>query len=150
MTRSKLWIGATAALLLIGCASMLPKLDAPRLSIVRVELQSGGNMQQQPIQLTLHAVNPNDRAIAIRSIDCKLEMDGMAFAQGTTVEGFSLPAKGEVDFDVNVVANFNSALLALAGGLGRNSVGYRIYGEVHLKGSWLHAIPFDQKGRVKL
>jgi len=61
-----------------------------------------------------------------------------------------LPPKGEADFDVNVTANLNAALIALAGSLGHHAVGYRIYGEVHLKGSFLHSIPFDQKGRVKL
>jgi LEA14-like dessication related protein len=140
---------AACSLLAAACSSMLPKLEAPRLSVVAVEFGPGG-MQQQQVRLTLHALNPNDRAIVIRSIDCKLEIEGSAFAQGATVDSFSLPAKGETNFDVNVVANFNSALIALAGSLGHSSVGYRVYGEVHLKGSLLHSIPFDQKGRVKL
>jgi LEA14-like dessication related protein len=144
-------IALTALVLLMsGCASMLPKLEPPRLSVVAIELGPGGNMQQQQVRLTLHASNPNDRAIAIRSIDCKLEIESMAFAQGQTAAEFTLPPKGEIDFDVNVVANLNSALIALAGSLGRSNVNYRIYGEVHLKGSMLHSIPFDQKGRVKL
>jgi LEA14-like dessication related protein len=107
-------------------------------------------MQQQPVRLTLHAVNPNDRVISIRSIDCALEIENMPFAQGATAAQFILPAQGETDFDVDVLANLNTALIALAGALGHRNVGYRIYGEVHLKGSFLHSIPFDQKGRVKL
>jgi LEA14-like dessication related protein len=133
-----------------ACQSMLPKLQAPRLSVSAIAFGPGANMQQQPIQLTLHAVNPNDRAISIRSIDCKLDIENQSFAQGETAAAFILPAKGEADFDVNVTANLNSALIALAGGLGHHTVGYRVYGEVHLKGSFLHSIPFDQKGRVKL
>ena len=42
---------------------------------------------------------------------------------------------GETDFDLNVIANLNSALVALAGGFGHSTVDYRIYGQVHLKGS---------------
>lgn len=136
--------------LMSACASMLPKLEAPRLSVAAIELGPGGNMQQQQVRLTLHAINPNDRAIAIRSIDCKLEIENMAFAQGETAAAFTLPANGEIDFDVNVVANLNSALIAFAGSFGHSNVNYRIYGEVHLKGSMLRSIPFDQKGRVKL
>jgi LEA14-like dessication related protein len=147
--KSQIVFGALVYALLGACASLLPKLEAPRLSVLSVELGKG-NMQQQQVRLTLHAINPNDRSIAIRSIDCRLEIEGMAFAQGATADSFSLPANGAVDFDVNVVANLNSALIALAGGLGRSTVNYRIYGEVHLKGSLLHSIPFDQKGRVKL
>lgn len=133
-----------------ACQSVLPKLQAPQLSVSAIAFGPGGNLQQQPIQLTLHAVNPNDRAISIRSIDCKLEIENQSFAQGETTAAFILPAKGEVDFEVNVTANLNSALIALAGGLGHHTVGYRVYGAVHLRGSLLQSIPFDQKGRVKL
>ena len=129
---------------------MLPKLEAPRLTVVAIQLGPTGNMQQQRVRLTLHAVNPNDRAIPIRSIDCKLEIENAPFADGRTANGFVLPARGEIDFDVDVVANINSALIALAGSLGRSNVNYRVYGEVHLQGSFLRSIPFDQRGRVKL
>jgi LEA14-like dessication related protein len=137
-------------LLLGACASLLPRLQAPRLTVVGVQLGPGGNLQQQPVQLRLHAVNPNDRAIPIRSIVCRLEIESMPFAEGQTEQAFVLPANGEIDFNVNVMANLNSALIALAGGLGSHNVNYRVYGEVHLKGSIMHSIPFDQKGRVRL
>jgi LEA14-like dessication related protein len=145
--RTLLLIGL--ALTLGGCASMLPKLEAPRLSVTGIRLDSSGNMQQQQVLLTLHAVNPNSRDIPIRSIACKLEIESMPFAEGKTEESFVLPANGAVDFKVDVVANVNGALIALAGGLGSRSMNYRLYGEVHLKGSIVHSIPFDQKGRVK-
>jgi LEA14-like dessication related protein len=142
------WVSLAATL--GACASMLPQLTAPHLTVVGIVLGPAGNMQQQQLQLRLHALNPNDRAIAIRSIVCKLELESMPFAQGETEQPFVLPAKGEIDFNVDVVANLNSVLIALAGGLGSRSVNYRVYGEVHLKGSLLHSLPFDQKGRVKL
>jgi LEA14-like dessication related protein len=140
----------TASLLLAACASILPKLTAPKLTVVGINVTGGGSMQQQQARLTLHAVNPNDRAIAVRSIDCKLEIESMEFAAGKTAAPFVLPANGEIDFDVDVVANLNTAMIAIAGGLGNRNVNYRIYGEVHLQGSFLHSIPFDQKGRLKL
>jgi LEA14-like dessication related protein len=110
----------------------------------------GGNIQQQQIRLTFHATNPNNRAIAIRSIECNLEIEGTAFAQGTTDAAFTLPALGETDFDLNVTANLNTVLAALAGGFGHHAVDYRVYGQVHLQGGMLRNIPFDQKGRVRL
>jgi len=141
---------ALGLMLLCACRSMLPKLEAPRLSVVAIHLGPTGNMQQQQVRLRLHAVNPNDRAIPIRSIDCKLELESTPFAEGRTAAAFVLPASGETDFDVDVVANLNSALIALVGTLGHSTIGYRVYGEVHLQGSLLHSIPFDEKGRVKL
>jgi LEA14-like dessication related protein len=138
-------IGTAAA----GCASVLPKLEAPRLAVTGVVI-GGGNIQQQQIRLTFHATNPNDRAIAIRSIECNLEIGGVAFAQGLTDAAFTLPALGETDFDLNVTANLNSVLAAFAGGFGHHTVDYRVYGQVNLQGGLLRTIPFDQKGSVRL
>ena len=134
---------------LAGCASVLPKLEAPRLAVTGVVI-GGGNIQQQQIRLTFHATNPNNRAIAIRSIECNLEIEGAAFAKGTTDAAFTLPALGETDFDLNVTANLNTVLGAFAGGFGRHAVDYRVYGQVHLQGGMLRNIPFDQRGKVRL
>lgn len=132
-----------------GCASMLPKLQPPQLAVTGVAI-GGGNLQQQPIRLTLHATNPNNRAIAIRDIECNLELAGAAFAQGTTDAAFTLPALGETDFTLNVTANLDNVLSALAGGFNHHSVDYRLYGQVRLQGGLMRTIPFDQKGRVRL
>lgn len=132
-----------------GCASMLPKLQPPQLAVTGVAI-GGGNLQQQPIRLTLHATNPNDRAIAIRNIECNLELAGAAFAQGTTDAAFTLPALGATDFTLNVTANLNNVLSALAGGLNHHTVDYRLYGLVRLQSGLVRTIPFDQKGRVRL
>jgi LEA14-like dessication related protein len=141
---------ALGLMLMCACRSMLPKLEAPRLTVVAIHLGPTDNMQQQQIRLRLHAANPNDRAIPIRSIDCKLELESAPFAEGRSAAAFVLPANGETDFDVDVVANLNSALIALVGSLGHSTIGYRVHGEVHLQGSLLRSIPFDGKGRVKL
>jgi LEA14-like dessication related protein len=140
---------ATMLAALAGCASMLPKLEAPTLVVTGVVL-GAGNAQQQQIRLSFHASNPNDRAIPIRRIECNLELQGTAFAQGATDAPFTLPASGEADFDLNVTANLNSVLAVLAGGFGHHTVDYRVYGQVHLQGGMLRTIPFDQKGRVRL
>jgi LEA14-like dessication related protein len=142
-------VTAMLAVALAGCASIVPKLEAPTLAVTTVVI-GGGNSQAQQIRLTFHATNPNDRAIAIRSIECNLELEGAAFAQGTTDAAFTLPALGQADFDLNLTANLNSVLAALAGGFGHHTVDYRVYGKVHLQGGVVRTIPFDQKGRVRL
>lgn len=138
-----------ACSLLVACAAMLPKLEPPQLTVTRVTI-GGGNLQQQQLHLTLHVVNPNARAIAVRGIDCNLELQGQTFASGATDESFTVPASGETDFGLNVSANLANALGALLGGLGHNTVDYRLYGEVHLSGGLVRNIPFDQHGRVRL
>jgi LEA14-like dessication related protein len=140
---------ATMVAGLAGCASMLPKLQAPTLVVTAVVI-AGGTIQQQQVRLTFHATNPNDRAIPIRRIECNLELEGTAFAHGATDAAFTLPPLGDADFDLNVTANLNTVLTALAGGFGHHTVDYRVYGQVHLQGGMLRTIPFDQKGRVRL
>ena len=119
------------------------------LSVTRVELV-GGSLEQQQLHLTLHVVNPNAREIAVRGIDCTLELEGQAFASGATQAAFTLPASGEIDFGLNVTANLNTALLALLSGLGHKTVDYHLYGQVHLGGGLVRNIPFDQRSRVRL
>ena len=140
---------ANIVVALAGCASMLPKLEAPTVALTAVVV-GGGNLQQQQIRLTFHATNPNNRAIPIRRIECNLELEGTAFAQGATDAAFTLPPLGASDFDLNVTANLNTVLAALAGGFGHHTVDYRVYGQVHLQGGMVRTIAFDQKGRVRL
>ncbi len=100
-----------------GCSAMLPQLQAPTLTVTAIEF-AGGDLQQQQMHLTLHVVNPNAREIAVRGIDCSFEVEGQPFAHGSTDAAFTLPASGETDFGLNVTANLNNALMALAGGFG--------------------------------
>jgi LEA14-like dessication related protein len=134
---------------LCACAALLPKLEAPQLTVTGVALQ-GGDARQQQLRLTLHVVNPNDREIAVRGIDCQLELEGQAFAQGATDAAFVLPARGATDFNLNVIAHLDNALGLLAGGFLHSSVDYRLYGQVHLGSGLVRTVPFDQKGRLRL
>ncbi len=142
-------VGVAMGIGAAGCATLVPRLEAPQLIVTGIALGSG-NMQQQQIRLTLHATNPNPRSIAIRGIDCNLDLGGMPFAQGMTGAAFTLPALGAVDFDLDVTANLNTALMALAGSLGRSTVDYHFYGRVHLSNGVVRTIPFDGTGRVRL
>jgi LEA14-like dessication related protein len=139
------WLGLLAG----GCAALVPQLKPPGVTLAAVELR-GGTPQRQQLRLTLHLTNPNDRAIAVRSIDGTLELEGQSFATGTTDAAFTLPAGGAADAVLNVTADMNGALLALAGGLTHSAVGYRLSGQVHLASGLVRTIPFDQRGRVRL
>lgn len=147
MTRALLL--ALCCCALSGCAALVPRLEAPRLTVTSVALL-GGNSQLQQLRITLHVVNPNEREISIHGIDCQFELEGQAFAEGATDAAFVLPASGETDFNMNVTAHLDNALGLLTGGLFHNSVDYRLYGHVHLGSGLLRNIPFDQKGSLRL
>ncbi|MEP7312612.1 MAG: LEA type 2 family protein, partial [Pseudomonadota bacterium] len=119
-----------ALLALAGCSSLLPKLEAPRLSIVNVELLKSDLLQQQ-LRVRMRVQNPNDRTLPVRSIEYSIEVAGEEFAHGDSDRNFVVPALGETEFDVNVTVNAASLLLRLAGGGGRNrELNYRLVGTV--------------------
>jgi LEA14-like dessication related protein len=142
-------LAATWVASLSGCATLLPKLEPPRLTLQAVTINAISPTQQQ-LRLRVHAENPNARAITARLIECTLEVAGARVAQGATTAVVSLPAQGATDFDVDVTADLSQALLLMTSALGHHSVDYRIYGTVHLQGGILSRVPFDQRGRVRL
>ena len=132
-----------------ACASVVPKLVAPRVEVVRVT-PLGGSLKAEKFRVTLHATNPNNRSIPVHGIDCELQIANAHGADCQTDAAFVLPALGETDFDVTVVADLGQVLGAALLGLGRGTVDYHVHGHVHLDSGLLRVFPFDQRGTVKL
>ena len=135
-----------------GCSTLVPKLETPRLSIVNVELQES-TMWEQRIKVRMHVQNPNDRALPIKGLSYSVDVAGDEFAHGVSAAGFTVPALGEAEFDMNVTANMASTLIKLLS-RGSDSLGdqvdYRIRGKISLSEGWLRSIPFDEHGSFKL
>lgn len=135
--------------LITGCATLVPKLEPPHVTVTGIDF-GRGDFAHQSIRLRLHLANPNDRLIDVRGIECNVDLAGMPFAHGATAAAFTLPALGASDIELNVTADMNSALAALAGGLGHRALDYRLYGQVHLQNGLLRNFGFDERGRVRL
>ncbi|MEO7775434.1 MAG: LEA type 2 family protein [Steroidobacteraceae bacterium] len=149
--RTKLFSGLAIALLLGACSAVVPKLQTPRLQVVGVEVLRSDLLQQQ-LRVRMHVQNPNDRALPVRGITYTLEVAGEDFARGESDRNFTVPALGEMEFDVSVTANAAGTLLRLAtrpGGMGDN-LEYRLRGKLSLSAGLLRSIPFDQRGSLKL
>jgi LEA14-like dessication related protein len=147
------WLAAAvlAALLQAGCA-WSPKLQAPTLSIVGVQLTSG-TLWEQHLKVHMRVQNPNDRTLPVKRLEYSLEVDGQPFASGESDAGFVVPALGATEFDMSMTTNVAGALVRL---LGRGpddrgqSVGYHLKGKVSLAQGLLRTIPFDQSGTFRL
>jgi LEA14-like dessication related protein len=137
-------------LLLGACSSMLPKLEAPELQVVRIEVERADLLQQQ-LRVRMRVRNPNDRSLPVRGITYEMEVAGEPFAHGESEKNFEVPALGSTEFDVSVTANAASALLKLASsGAKLDAVEYRLVGKVSLSAGLIRSIPFDRKGQFKL
>src|SRR3984885_4423636 len=146
----------TALLLLActlgACSSIVPRLEAPHLSIANVELLSG-TVWEQRLPVNRGVENPNDRPLPVSALNYTIEVAGQELAHGAANESFIIPANGESEFATDVSANMAGALLAILGRShdgANDSTDYRIVGKITLGGGFLRSIPFDHQGAFKL
>lgn len=133
-----------------ACSALAPKIETPRLTIVRVAMTSADIFNQQFL-LRLHVQNPNDRELSITGIDYKLFLEGDSFAEGLASRPFVVPALGETEFDMTVRTNFVSGIGRLLSRLnGRDQVHYVVEGKVFADLGLVKKIPFQESGTVSL
>lgn len=138
-----------ALLALSGCAWFVPKLQAPHLSVVGIELQKT-TLWQQKLRVRMHVDNPNDRVLPIKGITYTLEVNGQEFAHGESAASFIVPPLGEAEFDMNMTANMAGTLITLLKHGTDANVEYHLVGKISLSQGWLRSVPFDQRGTFKL
>jgi LEA14-like dessication related protein len=148
----KRWLVAVCALAigLSGCSAMGPKIEVPRLSLVSVAMTSADIFNQQFL-VRINVENPNDRELPVKGIDYKLFLEGDSFSEGTSNKPFTVPAKGDTDFDMVVRTNFVAGAGRLLSRLnGRDQVQYVVEGKVLTDISMAKKIPFQESGTVTI
>jgi LEA14-like dessication related protein len=147
--RKTVWMAACMSAALSGCSALLPKLQPPQLSLNSIAFRSG-SLQRQQFEVSVHVVNPNDRAVAIDQIEVHVQLNGAAFADGTSATAFTLPPSAATDISLEVTTEIANALVALAASQQHRAVNYRLYGEVRLHHGWVPTLSFDHRGRLEL
>jgi LEA14-like dessication related protein len=138
-----------AVLAVTGCSLFVPKLQAPHLSVVGVELQKGA-LWQQKLKVRMHVDNPNDRELPIKGITYTLDVNGQEFAHGESAASFVVPALGEAEFDMNMTANMAGTIISLLSHGTDANVEYHLTGRISLSKGLLRSVPFDQHGTFRL
>jgi LEA14-like dessication related protein len=134
--------------LLGGCVTT--HYEAPRLRIMSVGLVSADLFSQQ-FRLRLQVDNPNQRELPIKRIDYQIELQGEAFATGTSDQSFVVPAGGQAEFDTVVNTNLIGSIGKIVNKTsGSSPLQYTIAGAVQLSNGWLRKIPFNERGTVPL
>jgi LEA14-like dessication related protein len=147
---ARVFVAALLCTLLSGACSVLPDLQAPKLSVMSLKMQSADIFSQR-LQVRMRVLNPNTRELPIKGISYRIEVNDAELAQGMTDAAFVVPAMGEAEFDVQVTANLAGALARLlARGGSSETIEYRLVGSVALSSGFLRRIPFDERGSVKL
>jgi LEA14-like dessication related protein len=136
------------ALCLTACNT--PKLAVPKLAIVSVAMTSADIFNQQ-FMVRLNVENPNDQELPITGVDYKLFLEGDSFSEGVSNKPFTVPAKGDTDFDMIVRTNFVSSAGRLVSRLnGRDQVQYVFEGKLLTDVSGSKTIPFQESGTAAL
>jgi LEA14-like dessication related protein len=135
---------------LLGSCAVLPKLEAPKLSVVSLKMQ-GGDIFSQRVLVRMRVFNPNTRELPIEGLTYTIEVNDAELGNGGTASPFTVPAMGEAEFDMQITANLAGALAKLLTRRSSSeSLDYRLRGSVNLSSGFLRRIPFDERGSVKL
>jgi LEA14-like dessication related protein len=137
-------------MLLASCATFGPKLEAPEVSLVGVQILAA-DMFAQKFRVRVKVDNPNDLELPVTGLEYTIWLMGDAFAEGTSDHSFVLPAMGEAEFDMTVTTNFVSSLgrlISRKGGGKLEDVDYEVAGKVFVDKGLVSKIPFNHKGTV--
>jgi LEA14-like dessication related protein len=149
LTRARLTAACAAAILLGSCAVM--HLQAPGVSLTSVEL-TDVQLDHQQFTVHLHLQNPNDRPLAIKSVSCTLQVEGVDVGQGKSAGAFTLPADGDGDVEMLVTTNLASSVpnVLLRVVQGKQLPEYRLSGWVNPDNALLPPIPFSKSDRIAI
>jgi hypothetical protein len=152
--RSHAWrllaAGVLGTLLLSAC-SLVPKFEKPTLELVSLKL-ADGNLLSQRFNARLKVHNPNDRALPVNGLQYTVEIDGKAFGKGESTRAFTVPARGEAEFDMTLDANLAGAVAAVLSRRERakgRELEYRLVGTVSIDLPLMRSLKFDQVGTFR-
>ncbi len=137
--------------LITACAGLGTKLESPRVSVVGLRAVEASLFEQR-LEVRLRVQNPNSLDIPVRGLDVDVELAEEPFARGSSAREFTVPARGEAEFDMIVTANAATALLriATADRAEREQIGYRLKGKLSTRLGVLRSIPFEESGTIPL
>ena len=137
--------------LLLGACSLVPKFEKPTLELVSLKL-ADGNLLSQRFNVRLKVLNPNDRALPVNGLRYTVEIDGKAFGKGESTRAFTVPARGEAEFDMTLDANLAGAVAAVLSRRERakgRELEYRLKGTVSIDLPLMRSLDFDQVGSFR-
>ena len=137
-------------LALAACA--LPNLSgtaSPEVSLVNIRPVQLG-LLEQALELDLRFVNPNDSAVEVNGLRYELTLDGGRLGTGVSDARFSLPRLGEAVVPVRLYVQTTDLINRIGGLAGRQSLDYRLTGQLFTGSGFAGRLPFSRDGTVDL
>lgn len=76
-----------------GCAGVGKRLETPEVTLAHITMEEAKGFEAT-YHLDLRVFNTNDVALAVKGIDCELEINGKKFAKGVSASQTTVPAYG--------------------------------------------------------
>ncbi|MEJ2186345.1 MAG: LEA type 2 family protein [Gemmatimonadota bacterium] len=144
------------ALLVVGMAACLPRLERPEVRLVSVRVTSlgltGGN-----IRVRLNVYNPNGFALDAAGLTYDVELaedssgdDWMNLAQGTYDQAVRVGANDSAQVEIPVSFSYSGLSGAFRALIQRGAFDYRIHGSVNLETPIRRKIPYRHRGAVSM
>ena len=146
----------SAALLLFvaGCAAFGPRIEPPKVNVTDVRLD---RIEGADAWFVARVVldNPNDREIAVASLDATLAIEGETVATAALTAPVTLPAKGSAPAEIAARTGVDAILRAVAaamlrgggpGEIGSPSLHYALEGQAKLSNGL--QVPFRRTGEL--
>ena len=134
-----------------GCAGLPTRLETPDVSFVGVRALEA-SLFEQKLEVRLKVANPNTIELPVNGLDVALRVADEPFAHGVSAREFTVPARGDAEFDMGVTANAANVLwkLANADRATREAIPYRLEGKLSTRIGMLRTIPFTESGTLPL
>jgi len=105
-------LGTLVLLLMGSCAGLSRSLEAPRISLINMTPLTSEGMEST-FELKLRLINPNDVALNLKGIDCRLEINDSTIASGVSNQAAELPALGTLVYPVTVYASASDFIILM-------------------------------------
>jgi LEA14-like dessication related protein len=147
---SRLFALLTLTLILSACASLMPRDDRVRVTIVDIHPQESTLMEQRFL-VKLRLQNRTREAISIDGMSFDLELNGKDFASGVSNQTVTAPGFGEALLEVKVSSTLFGVIRQIQSLQNREPTPfqYRISGKFSSPNS-LFGLGFEEYGEIDL
>ncbi|MCU7812267.1 MAG: LEA type 2 family protein [Candidatus Thiodiazotropha sp. (ex Notomyrtea botanica)] len=146
----RLTIVPALCLTLVACASLMPKSDQIKVTMVDVRpLES--TLMEQRFQIKLRLQNRSRQVLAIDGMSFDLALNGKDFASGVSNNAVTIPAFDEAVIELKVSSSLFGVIRQVQSlqEIENKPFQYKISGSLSRTGS-LFSLPFHESGEIDL
>jgi LEA14-like dessication related protein len=145
-------VGIPTLLLLslaVGCAGLTAPWTAPEVALLGVQPTLVG-LDRQSFLVNLGVKNPNDRALPIKGLSYRVQVEGQDLAEGSSELARLIPAGGTEQVDVEVNSNLLGLMPSLPGLLlTRDTLAWTVSGIAYVDAGGVRLpVPYRHSGSI--